>query len=158
VKALRIPPPSSASQKPEEKHMQDGVSDKTYVDPRYPLSSLTARIIAAAQQVYRVLGPGFEEVIYQRALARELPVHNLEFEREVWIDVVYKGIKVGRKRVDFVIGDERGDVMVEIKAKARLEDVDLVQTLSYLKASGCRVGLLINFGGKRLEIRRLVTD
>jgi GxxExxY protein len=131
------------------------VSNETYVDDRYPLSALTARIIAAAQEVHRILGPGFEEVIYQRALVKELPAHGLEYTREVWIDVVYKGEKVGRKRVDFVIGDDSGDVMVEVKAKARLEEVDFVQTLSYLKASGYRVGLLINFGGKRVEIKRL---
>jgi GxxExxY protein len=131
------------------------VSNETYVDDRYPLSALTARIIAAAQEVHHILGSGFEEVIYQRALAKELPAHGLEYTREVWIDVVYKGEKVGRKRVDFVVGDDSGDVMVEVKAKARLEEVDFVQTLSYLKASGYRVGLLINFGSKRVEIKRL---
>jgi GxxExxY protein len=131
------------------------VADKPYVDERYPLSALTGRIIAAATEVHRSLGPGFEEVIYQRALAKELPAHGVAFSREVWINVLYKGDKVGHKRVDFVAGDSSGDVMVEIKAKAKLEDVDFVQTLSYLKASGYRVGLLISFGAKQLEIRRL---
>ncbi|HRV94590.1 MAG TPA: GxxExxY protein [Anaerolineae bacterium] len=122
-----------------------------YVKPNYPLSDVTARIIAAAQEVHRQLGPGFEEVIYQRALARELPTHNLDFSREVWIDVHYKGERVGKKRVDFIIDA----VMVEIKAKAELQPVDHVQTLSYLKASGYKVGLLINFGGTKLMIKRL---
>jgi len=85
-------------------------------------------------------------------MAWELPVHDLEFDREVWIDVYYKGRKVGRKRVDFIIDE----VMVEIKAKAALEPVDFVQTLSYLKASGYKVGLLINFGTSKLEVKRLV--
>jgi len=125
---------------------------KQYVKAEYPLSDVTARIIAAAKEVYQGLGPGFEEVIYQRALARELPAHDLEFSREVWIDVHYKGEKVGRKRVDFIIDE----VMVEIKAKAALEPVDFVQTLSYLRASGYRVGLLLNFGASKLEIKRLV--
>jgi GxxExxY protein len=125
---------------------------KPYVKAAYPLSDVTARIIAAALEVYRVLGPGFMEVIYQRALALELPAHGLEFSREVWIDVFYKGEKVGRKRVDFVIDE----VMVEIKAKSALEPVDFVQTLSYLKASGHKVALLLNFGGQKLEIKRLV--
>jgi GxxExxY protein len=107
---------------------------------------------AAAGEVHRELGPGFEEVIYQRALARELPAHSLEFSREVWIDIHYKGEKVGSKRADFVIDQ----VMVEIKAKATLEDVDFVQTLSYLKASGYKVGLLINFGAVKLQVKRLV--
>ena len=132
------------------------MADKNaYVDSRYPLSALTGEIIAAAQEVHRTLGPGFEEVIYQRALAMELPVHSLDYSREVWIDVLYKGDKIGRKRIDFVIGDGSGDVMMEIKAKATLEDVDFVQALSYLKASGYKVGLLINFGATRLEIKRL---
>jgi GxxExxY protein len=122
-----------------------------YVKAGYPLSAVTARIIAAATEVHRELGPGFEEVIYQRALARELPAHDLAFSREVWIDVHYKGEKVGRKRIDFIVDE----VMVEIKAKSGLEPVDFVQTLSYLKASGHKVGLLLNFGASKLEIRRL---
>ena len=131
------------------------MSNRRYVDSRHPLSELTAKALAAAHEVHRVLGPGFEEVIYQRALAREFPAHGVECAREVWIEVLYKGEKVGRKRVDFVLGDDSGEVMVEIKAKAALDEVDFVQALSYLKASGHRVGLLINFGGKRLEVKRL---
>lgn len=126
-----------------------------YVDERYPLSALTGKIIRAAQEVHHTLGPGFREVICQRALAKELPRHDLGYEREVWIDIRYKGNKVGRKRVDFVIGDESGDVMLEIKARGALEEVHFVQALSYLKASGFKVGLLINFGSKRLQIKRL---
>ena len=122
-----------------------------YVKAEYPLSDVTGRIIAAATEVHRALGPGFQEVIYQRALARELPAHQLEFSREVWMDVHYKGEWVGSKRVDFVIDE----VMVEIKAKALLEEVDFVQTLSYLKASGYKVGLLINFGAAKLQVKRL---
>ena len=123
-----------------------------YVKAQYPLSGVTARIIAAATEVHRELGPGFEEVIYQRSLARELPAHDLEFSREVWIDVHYKGEKVGRKRVDFIVDE----VMVEIKAKRQLDPVDLAQTLSYLKASGYKVGLLLNFGALKLQTKRLV--
>lgn len=124
---------------------------ETYIKAEYPLSDITSRIIAAATEVHRELGPGFEEIIYQRALARELPAHGLEFNREVWIDVHYKGEKVGRKRIDFIIDQ----VMVEIKAKAELEPVDFIQTLSYLKASGYKVGLLLNFGSSKLGIKRL---
>ena len=131
------------------------MGDQPYVDSRYPLSGLTAKALAAAHEVHHVLGPGFEEVVYQRALAKELPAHGVEYAREVWIDVMYKGEKVGCKRVDFVVGDDSGDVMIEIKAKAALEDVDFVQALSYLKASGYKIGLLINFGSKRLRVKRL---
>jgi GxxExxY protein len=125
--------------------------ERSYVKEGYPLSEVTGRIIAAAIEVHRQLGPGFQEVIYQRALALELPAHDLESGRGVWMDVYYRDKKVGRKRVDFVIDD----VMVEIKAKGKLEDVDLVQTLSYLKASGYKVGLLINFGSKKVEVKRV---
>lgn len=75
----------------------------------------------------------------------------MAISREVWMDVRYKGQKVGRKRVDFVIDE----VMVEIKAKAALADVDFGQALSYLKTSGYKVGLLLNFGAPRLQIKRL---
>ncbi len=126
-------------------------STEKYIKSQYPLSDVTARIIAVAKEVHHTLGPGFEEVFYQRAMAMELPIQSLEFGREVWIEVCYKGRKLGRKRVDFVIDE----VMVEIKAKYALEEVDFVQTLSYLKASGYKVGLLINFGAKTLEVRRL---
>ena len=128
------------------------VSKSNYVTPEYPLSELTGRVIAAAQQVHRELGPGYEERIYQRALELELPAHRLNFSREEWITVRYKGQKIGRKRVDFIIEE----VMVELKAKSEIENVDVIQTLSYLKASGFRVGLLLNIGAKSLEIKRLI--
>jgi len=123
----------------------------SFIKPEYPLSDLTARIIAAAMRVHCNLGPGFEEVIYQRALSLELRANGLDHCREVWIDVIYRGEIVGRKRVDFVIED----VMVEIKAKAELEPVHFVQALSYLKASGYKIGLLLNFGATKLQIKRL---
>jgi GxxExxY protein len=129
-----------------------GEIQKDYVKEEYPHSAITSNIIAAAKEVHRVLGPGYQEVIYQRALVLELPAHGLEFEREVWMDVNYKGEKIGKKRVDFIIED----VMVEIKAKGTIEDVDIIQTLSYLKASGLEVGLLLNFGAKTLGIKRLI--
>jgi GxxExxY protein len=122
-----------------------------YVKPEYPLSEVTSRILAAATRVHRTLGPGFEEVIYQRALALELQAQGLDYSREVWIDVIYRDVKVGSKGVDFLIEN----VMVEIKARSELLDVDFVQALSYLKASGYKVGLLINFGAPQLLVRRL---
>jgi GxxExxY protein len=131
-----------------------------YVKAEYALSDVTGRIIAAAQEVHRTLGPGFEEVVYQRALALELPTHSLEFSREVWIDVCYKGANIGKKRVDFVIGTSALalSVMLEIKAKAVIEDVHFVQALSYLKASGYPIGLLLNFGAPTLQIKRIANQ
>jgi GxxExxY protein len=111
-------------------------------------------VINACIEVHRNLGPGFEEVIYQRSLYKEFDLRRFEFAREVWINVEYKGMNVGRKRVDFVVEE----LLLEIKAKSAIEDVDYIQTLSYLKASGFKVGLLINFGAKTLEIKRLVNN
>jgi len=123
-----------------------------HVKPGYPHSELTAKIIAATQEVHRTLGPGFDEIFYQRAMSKELQAAGQEHGREVWITIYYKCEKLGRKRVDFVV-----DVcMVETKAKAALEAVDFVQTLSYVKASGFPVGLLLNFGGSKLEVKRLI--
>ena len=123
----------------------------THVDEQYMMSALTSKIIACAIEVHKTLGPGFEELFYQRALDRELAAAGLEATREVWIDVQYKGLSLGKKRVDFVIED----CLLEIKAKSALDDVDKVQTLSYLKASGYPIGLLINFGGVEVEIKRI---
>ncbi len=77
---------------------------------------------------------------------------NLEFSREVWIDVHYKRLKLGRKRIDFVVNE----IMLEIKAKSNFDPEDFIQTLSYLKVSGFKTGLLVNFGGKKLEVKRVV--
>ncbi|MHB9037490.1 MAG: GxxExxY protein [Armatimonadota bacterium] len=121
-----------------------------YNDPRYPMSELTSSIIACAVEVHKTLGPGFEEVFYQRALYQELAAAGLEATREVDIEVRYKDLILGKKRIDFVVED----CLVEIKAKAALDEVAIVQTVSYLKASGYPVALLINFGGPKIEVRR----
>ena len=112
----------------------------------------TAAILGAAFEVHNNLGPGFEELFYQRALAREFQVRNMDFSREVDIPVWYKGERLGTKRIDFVVED----VLVEIKARGAFEDRDVVQALSYLRASGRRIGLLLNFGAARVEIKRLI--
>ncbi len=112
---------------------------------------VTYRIIGCCYRVHRELGPGFEELVYQRALALEFRAAGLEFDREVWIPVMYRGKEVGQKRVDFVVED----CLLEIKARDQLEPVHFVQTLSYLKASGYRVALLVNFGGKSVQVERI---
>ena len=122
-----------------------------YVKPEYAMSELTSRIIGCCIEVHKTLGPGFEEVFYQRALLQELVAAGLDAAREVDIVVTYKGVSLGKKRVDFVVGE----CMLEIKARSALEDVDRVQALSYLKASGYQLGLLVNFGGPKIEIVRL---
>lgn len=103
-----------------------------YSERKYPLSELTSKIIACAIEVHKTLGYGFEEILYQRTLHRELIAAGLEAELEVDITVRYKDLILGKKRIDFAIGD----CVAEIKAKSAIENVDVLQALSYLKASG----------------------
>jgi GxxExxY protein len=118
----------------------------------YDFDDATGSIIGCALEVHRMLGPGFREIVYQRALAMELQAAGLAFDREVNIPIHYKGQRIATRRVDFVVED----VMVEIKAKSELAPEDYVQALNYVKASDFEVGLLLNFGASRLHIRRLV--
>ena len=116
---------------------------------------ITEKIIGASFEVHKFLGNGFQEVIYQRALAWEMRQLNLEFAREIEQDIFYKDLPrpIGTRRADFVV---EGKVLVELKAKIHLEDVHLAQVLNYLNAYKLKVGLLINFGSKSLTFKRLV--
>lgn len=116
---------------------------------------LTEKIIGASFEVHKFLGNGFQEVIYQRALAYEMRQAGLAFAREIEQDIFYKDLPepIGRRRADFVV---EGKVLVELKAMVQLEDVHLAQALNYLKAYKLEVGLLINFGSKSLTFKRLV--
>jgi GxxExxY protein len=118
----------------------------------YGLDDATGEIIGACIEVHKTLGPGFREVTYQRALQLELLARGLDFSREEDIPIHYKGRKIDTRRVDFIVDE----CLVEIKAKREFDPDDYVQALSYLKASGYRVGLLVNFGTRRAEIKRLV--
>ena len=116
---------------------------------------ITEKIIGAALEVHRFLGNGFQEVIYQRALALELARVGLTFAREIEQEIFYKECPepIGTRRADFVV---EGKVLVELKAISVLEDVHTAQMLNYLKAYQMEVGSLVNFGGKSLEFKRLV--
>ena len=116
---------------------------------------ITEKIIGASFEVHKFLGNGFQEVIYQRALAYELLQAGLSYLREIEQDIFYKQLKepIGTRRADFVV--ER-KVLVELKAIIELEDVHMAQALNYLKAYKLEVGLLINFGSKSLTFKRLV--
>lgn len=120
----------------------------------YDFNDVTGRIIGAALETHKELGPGFQEVVYQRALALELDAAGLEYTREVKVPVFYKDKHIDTRRVDFVVGD----CIVEIKARANIQPEDYIQTLSYLKASRFRVALLINFGSEKAEIKRLINE
>ena len=119
----------------------------------YKYSDITSELINAAMEVHRILGNGFQEVIYQRAYEIELIEKKLfSVLREVEVPVSYKGRVIGTRRVDFLINDL---ISIEIKAVIKLEDVHLAQALNYLEAYNLEVGLLINFGAKSLEFKRL---
>jgi GxxExxY protein len=113
---------------------------------------LTHAIIGCAMEVHNFLGNGFQEVVYQRALAIELTEQTIHFIREQEMPLFYKGHEVGTRRVDFLIENK---VMVELKSVIKLEDVHLAQGLNYLTAYKLEIGLLINFGAPKLEIKRL---
>jgi GxxExxY protein len=118
-------------------------------------SEVTYQIIGSAMRVHRELGNGFQEVIYQRALAIAMQEAGLEFEREKELPIFFGAQQVGTRRVDFFV---MGLVTVELKALIRLEDVHLAQALNYLEAFKIQVGLLINFGGRSLEFKRVLNN
>lgn len=113
---------------------------------------LTYSIIGCAMKVHSTLGNGFQEVIYQRALAIEMARAGLGFVREQEQTIYYEGIDIGTRRADFLVENE---VMVELKALIKMEDVHLAQGLNYLVAYKFDKGLLINFGAQSLEVKRL---
>jgi len=103
-------------------------------------------------KVHGILGNGFQEVIYQRALAIELSKAGLSYARELEMVIYYDAIEIGARRVDFFI---EGIIMVELKALIQLEDVHLAQAMNYLEAYKMEIGLLINFGSKSLQFKRV---
>ncbi len=116
------------------------------------INKLTHKIIGCAMEVHNQLGNGFQEVIYQRSLAIEFGLQGLSFQRELEMELFYKGEQVGTRRVDFFV---EGKVMVEIKAIEKLEGVHKAQAINYCEAYKIADGLLINFGALRLEYHRV---
>lgn len=123
------------------------------INEQYKHSELTGKIIGCAMEVHKTLGNGFQEVVYQRALAIEMSLQGLSFEREKEMPLSYKGHDIGTRRVDFFV---EGLIMVEIKAIIQLEDVHLAQAINYLEAYTMEVGLVINFGCKKMDFKRVM--
>jgi len=121
----------------------------------YKYSDLTGKIIGCAMEVHKILGNGFQEVIYQRALEKEMDMHSMVFQREFEMPFIYKAEHIGTRRVDFLVEEL---ISVEIKAITKLEDVHLAQAINYLEAYNLEIGLLINFGSKSLEFKRLINS
>jgi GxxExxY protein len=116
--------------------------------------ALTEKIIGAAIEVHRVLGPGLLESIYEEALCIEFELRNIPFQRQLEVDVQYKGRTIKGQRPDLLVGDE---VVVELKAIPVVPEIVTAQVLSYLKATGLKRALVINFGAQRLVdgVRRI---
>lgn len=124
-----------------------------YINKKYYKSDITGKVIKCSQKVHGILGNGFQEVIYQRALEIELEKSGLKFEREKEMDIIYDKVLVGYKRVDFLVDE---DIMIELKALTKIEDVNIAQLINYIEAYKVKVGLLINFGSKSLEVKRYI--
>jgi len=122
------------------------------INNKYKFSELTGKIIGCAMEVHKQLGNGFQEVIYQRALEIEMSTSNISFSREYEMPIFYKGQQIGKRRADFLV---EGIIAIELKALIQLEDVHLAQAINYLEAYDLEVGLLINFGAKSLQFKRL---
>ena len=116
---------------------------------------LTNQIIGCAMEVHKTLGNGFQEVIYQRCLAIELDRARLSFGREVEQPIFYRGVEIGTRIADFIVGNR---VVVELKALTALDDVHIAQVKNYVAAYDFEIGLLINFGAVRLEYKHIFNE
>ena len=121
-------------------------------DDKVIYRELSYRVMQAMFEVHNTLGPGFLEGVYEEAWAYELELRGFAFERQKAVTVWYKGRTVGTHRLDLVVD---GKILLELKAVSALNDVFKQQVLSYLKATGLKLGILINFGAKRVEYTRI---
>ena len=114
---------------------------------------LTHLIVGCAMRIHNILGSGFQEVIYQRALAIEMRMQGLKYQREMKMNIFYEGEHIGTRRVDFFVEEK---MMVELKAMAKLDDPHLAQVMNYCQAYNLPSGLLINFGAKKFGIQKSI--
>ncbi len=114
---------------------------------------LSHQVIGAAIAVHKALGPGFLESIYEEGFCMELAARQIPFERQKAVSILYNGRVIGEHRLDVFVA---GCLVVELKAVKKLEDIHLATVLSYLKATDCSLGLLLNFAAPTLDIRRVV--
>ena len=124
-----------------------------FPEERYPDKEITKNIIGAAMEVHRHLGAGFLESVYEEAMVVEFGLRKIAYERQKVLDVFYKERKVKQFICDFLV---EGSILVETKAIKALTDIEMAQVLNYLRATGLRLGLLLNFGTKSLECKRII--
>jgi GxxExxY protein len=125
------------------------------LEPPLELNEVTGAVVGAALEVHRVLGPGFLESVYEEAMAIEFDLRNISYERQKPVGVTYKGRRVGEGKLDFLVQET---VVVELKAAEKLLPIRQAQLMSHLKATGCKLGLLINFHEYLLKdgVRRVI--
>ena len=123
------------------------------VKSEYLHSELTGQILSVAFEVHQQLKFGFQEKVYQNAMIVEFGKRKILFEPEKEMDIIYKGVLVGQRRVDFLVANT---ILVEIKSVSLLDNNHLAQAINYLEVFNLEVGLLINFGASKLEYRRVV--
>jgi GxxExxY protein len=132
--------------------MEEFVDDE--MEPNPALNQITNAIIGACIAVHRELGPPYSEQIYEEALAMEFDARKISYSRQHEIEVTYRGRVIGTGRIDFLV---EGQVVLDIKTVDQLGAVHTAQVVSYLRTTGCRLGLLVNFKTKLLKdgIRRV---
>lgn len=113
------------------------------------IANITSLVTVAAENVYDSIGPGYELPIYQRAMGLELDALKIPFSRDLSVDLVYRKQRIGKKQVDFIVDD----LMVLVRAQLNLEIQDEIQASTYLRNTGCKAVLLVNFGGDQFEFR-----
>lgn len=123
-----------------------------YEDFKY--TELTGRIIGCAMEVHKILGNGFQELVYQKAMAIEMQIQEIPYAREFVMPVYYKSRQIHTRRVDFLVDP----ISVELKAVSAMDDAHLAQGINYLEAYNLEIGLLINFGSKSLQFKRLINS
>lgn len=123
--------------------------------PGYKYADITEKIIGASMKVHQKMRNGYTELIYQRCLCIEFQKAGLRFSEETELPIFYDNIEVGKRRVDFLVEQK---IVLEIKAVSELTDAHLAQGLNYLEILNLEIGLLINFGAKRLEFKRLINN
>ena len=125
------------------------------IKEEFKYSDITEKIIGCAMKVHQRMRNGYQELIYHRCLIIEFRKIALSFLNEIALPIFYDEIEIGKRRVDFLVENK---VVVEIKAQSELTDTHLAQALNYLEALNLEIGLLINYGSKNLEIRRLINN
>jgi GxxExxY protein len=142
-------------QEHQENDVGEVIGEPAPVEPDSEADRLAHEVIGAAIEVHRILGPGFLESVYEEAMCVELGLRGIAFVRQPPVTVSYKGHEIGASRLDLTVG---GKLVVELKAVDEFAPIHTAQVISYLKATGCKLGLLLNFNVTRLKdgVKRIV--